>query len=124
MKVKRHIEKVVRHGKVAVLVSPGYGAGWSTWNDAWHICLAEDRVDLPEFMLFHADLIRMKEANAGEKKVKAYMESVFGTDRSVCIIAWPETIIQWVPVGTMFRVVEDDGSEAIVRFNPAMYYTA
>ena len=46
MKVKRHIEKVVRDGKVAVLVSPGYGAGWSTWN----ICLAEDfAVNLPIF---------------------------------------------------------------------------
>ena len=36
--MKLHIEKVVRDGKVAVLVSPGYGAGWSTWN----ICLAEE----------------------------------------------------------------------------------
>lgn len=25
-------EKVVRDGKVAVIVSPGFGAGWSTWN--------------------------------------------------------------------------------------------
>lgn len=24
--------KIIRDGRVAVLVSPGYGAGWSTWN--------------------------------------------------------------------------------------------
>ena len=25
--------KCIRDGKVAILYSPGYGAGWSTWND-------------------------------------------------------------------------------------------
>ena len=27
------MEKIVRDGKVAVAVSYGFGAGWSTWND-------------------------------------------------------------------------------------------
>ena len=26
------MNKLIRDGKVAVLVSPGHGAGWSTWN--------------------------------------------------------------------------------------------
>ena len=26
------MEKIIEDGKVAVLVSKGYGAGWSTWN--------------------------------------------------------------------------------------------
>ena len=26
------VTKVIRDGKVAVLYSPGFGAGWSTWN--------------------------------------------------------------------------------------------
>jgi acetyl-CoA acetyltransferase len=26
------MEKVIRDGKVAILYSPGFGAGWSTWN--------------------------------------------------------------------------------------------
>jgi hypothetical protein len=26
------MEKVIRDGKVAVLYSPGYGAGWYSWN--------------------------------------------------------------------------------------------
>ena len=26
------MEKIIEGGKVAVLVSKGYGAGWSTWN--------------------------------------------------------------------------------------------
>ena len=36
-------EKVVRDGKMAVLVSPGFGAGWSTWADN-----KEDAVFAPE----------------------------------------------------------------------------
>lgn len=28
------MDKIERDGKVAVLYSPGYGAGWSTWADA------------------------------------------------------------------------------------------
>ena len=27
------MEKIIRDGKVAVAVSYGFGAGWSTWND-------------------------------------------------------------------------------------------
>lgn len=27
------MDKVVRNGMVAVVVSPGYGAGWTTWED-------------------------------------------------------------------------------------------
>ena len=26
------MNKLIRDGKVAVLISPEYGAGWSTWN--------------------------------------------------------------------------------------------
>ena len=26
-------DKVIRDGKVAVIISPGFGAGWSTWAD-------------------------------------------------------------------------------------------
>ena len=26
------MKKIIRDGKVAVLYSPGFGAGWSTWN--------------------------------------------------------------------------------------------
>ena len=35
------MEKVIRDGKVAVLYSPGYGAGWSTW------CYNDDLVKNP-----------------------------------------------------------------------------
>lgn len=43
------MEKVIRDGHVAVLYSPGYGAGWFTWN--------ENHKEL----LFHPKLVEMVE---------------------------------------------------------------
>lgn len=33
------IKKVIRDGKVAILYSPGYGAGWYSWNSGVRQCL-------------------------------------------------------------------------------------
>ena len=54
-------EKVVRDGKVAVLISPGFGAGWSTWADD----------EISEFVLFHKDLVEMAEEGADAREVEA-----------------------------------------------------
>ena len=45
------VKKLIRDGKVGVIISPDFGAGWSTWNDD------EDR----EAMLFDSELIIMME---------------------------------------------------------------
>ena len=43
-------EKYIKDGKVAVAYSPGYGAGWSTW---------ESNNALKDTMVFHPDIIKM-----------------------------------------------------------------
>ena len=48
------MNKVIENGFVAVLYSPGYGAGWSTWN-------YED--GLNETLLFHPALVEMVRNN-------------------------------------------------------------
>ena len=30
--MERQVNKITKDGMVAVLISPGYGAGWYTWN--------------------------------------------------------------------------------------------
>ena len=56
------MEKVIKNGQVGVLISPGYGAGWSTWNHD---------VD-PKVMMMDARIIkawqagRLKEENVFE----------------------------------------------------------
>ena len=54
-----NMEKVIRDDKVAVLYSPGYGAGWSTWcsND-----------DLIETLLFHPLIVKKVESGL-EKEI-------------------------------------------------------
>jgi hypothetical protein len=34
-----NLKKVIRDGKVAVLYSPGFGAGWYSWNSSVPQCL-------------------------------------------------------------------------------------
>lgn len=37
------MEKLEKDGKVAILYSPGFGAGWSTWNSEWADQLVFDK---------------------------------------------------------------------------------
>ena len=50
-------ERVVRDGRVAVLVSPGFGAGWSTWADR----------ELRERLLFDPEVVAWVEGGKVDK---------------------------------------------------------
>jgi hypothetical protein len=92
------MEKVVRNGLVAVLVSPGFGAGWSSWN-----------YNIPE-LLFDPVVVSMVEDGTDGDTIAAYCEAKYpdgyfgGAD---------DLVIEWVLVGTQFRVHEYDGSETL-----------
>jgi len=97
------VNKVIRDGKVAVVVSPGFGAGWSTWS----YCGEEDYRD---FMLFDPTLVDMVERGASAETIETYVTSMHpGT---YCGGADGLTI-QWLTVGTAFRIHEYDGSESV-----------
>lgn len=92
------MDRVIQDGKVAVLVSPGFGAGWYSW--------AHD-----ESMLFDPGLVQLilNDANFDEKLgyvstkwSDVYMGGLEGLE------------VRWVPVGTEFMIDEYDGSESIV----------
>lgn len=106
------IKKLERDGKVGIIVSYGYGAGWSTWN------LRETA----EEMLFDADMIRALENGASE----AYLKSLAKKK-------WPDATIlgiedglsiEWVEKGKPFRIEEYDGKESVVLYDPDDYYVA
>ena len=86
------MEKIVRDGKVAVAVSYGFGAGWSTWNDV-------NPMDARFNQLFLDGKYDEVEALCDELELYA------GGARDVGIV--------WVPVGTEFQIVEYDGAESI-----------
>lgn len=86
------MNKVIRDGKVAVLYSPGYGAGWSTWGDKESV--------------FDPDTVAWVEN--GKKGECPYQGKQYhymgGAD---------DLVVEWLPIGTVFEITEYDGSESI-----------
>lgn len=104
-------KKYIKNGMVAVLFSPGFGAGWSTWNK-----------EHPELVFdsFIADLL--------EKNDPDYLEKI----QAYCALQYPDCYlggledltVQWLPVGTKFTVEEYDGSESIQVLDQVDWFVA
>lgn len=97
--------RYVKDGQVAVLISPGFGAGWSTWADS------EYRQDCL-FDPWIVDVIVNGEYSPEEKleRIAAH-----------CAVKYPglylggleDLTVDWIPEGAAFRVDEYDGSESV-----------
>lgn len=87
------MEKIIRDGKVAVAVSYGFGAGWSTWNDI-------DPMDARFNQLFLDGKV--------DEVVRICDEEALGYAGGA-----QDVKIEWVPVGTEFIITEYDGSESL-----------
>lgn len=84
-----------------VLVSPGFGAGWSSWEDV-------DPTD--------EGLVTLVEDGAPLATLKAYAQD-----------KWPSAYlggledgleVEHVPEGELYQIREYDGAESLVVFNP------
>jgi hypothetical protein len=91
------MERVVRDGYVAVLYSPGYGAGWYSWHG------------IPE-LIFDPVVVEMVGNQASEEIIIKY-----------CKERWPDSYfsgaegltISWIREGEQFVIEEYDGAESI-----------
>jgi hypothetical protein len=91
------MNKLIKDGKVAVLYSPGFGAGWYTWNYKY-----------PE-IIFDPAIVKLV-----EKEKWAELDTYV-------TLKYPEIYkggmtdlqVEWIPEGTEFKVTEYDGSESI-----------
>jgi hypothetical protein len=101
------MKKLVRDGQVAVLVSPGFGAGWYSWH---HV----------EELLYDPSVVEWLEQ--GEmSKIEAYLalkyqDEYFG--------GLEDLEVKWVPVGARFRIDEYDGAETLVLESHETWLTA
>lgn len=91
------MEKLIKDGCVAVLVSHGYGAGWSTWEH-------------DERMLFDPVLAAMLEDGAGEDEITKVEEQRYP---DIYHGGLDGLTVHWVPIGKRFRIEEYDGSESL-----------
>ena len=98
------MEKIVRDGKVAVAVSGDYGAGWSTWN---HI----DPMDARFNQLFLDGQVDEVLRICNDESL-GYAGGAGGVR------------IEWIPVGTNFRIKEYDGYESIEVRDSVAWHTA
>ena len=97
-------ERLIRDGRVAVLYSPGFGAGWSTW------CQEDESARLA--MTFDPQIADIVDQCQEDWQERA---------RAIAQIKYPEAYlgglkdlrVKWLPVGTQFRVTEYDGNEDI-----------
>jgi hypothetical protein len=104
------MNRVVRNGMVAVLYSPDYGAGWSTWASAK---IREDVLFDPAMV----ELVEQEKLEELEVYVKLKYPDMFtGGLRDLQI--------EWIPVGTQFIVNDYDGNESIQKRDTTDWYTA
>lgn len=105
------MEKYEDNGRVAVLVSVGYGAGWSTWNDGFEEELAMD-----------ARLVECVMQDKGDEYLTDLLNSM-GLS-SVYTGGYNDLEVVWVDKGSRFRINEYDGYENIIILEGEHYMTA
>ncbi len=93
-------EKYVRDGKVAVLISGGFGAGWTSW------------LDDDEKQQAAMDRRLVERVLSGGQLDDELLDEVLGPRQYRCTLGLPVEV-QWVEEGAPFYIHEYDGSETI-----------
>ena len=93
------MKKIIRDGQVAVLYSPGFGAGWFTWNPTFPVCI------------FDPEIVRMIEKETDRYEIAQFAESKYGEE--FYSGGADDLRIMWLAEGTKFIINEYDGSESI-----------
>lgn len=105
------MEKVQRDGKIAVLYSPGYGAGWSTWNSS---CANREQLAMD------ASIVNAYLEGGAEEAIKAALKLF----PDMYTGGGDKLQVQWVPKGTTFEITEYDGYETIEYLSDKVYFVA
>lgn len=94
--------KLERAGQIAVLYSPGYGAGWWTWN--------RDH----EGLIFDAEIVNAVLAGDRNRAVQIAETKYPG----IYAGGGEDLEVYWVNKGVRFMIDEYDGSEGVTILDP------
>jgi len=97
------MEKVIKDGQVAVLVSYGYGAGWYSWNTEH------------KELLFNPKLVEMVEQGKRNEIDDEWVIENLGID--VYTGGSEGLAVEWLPEGTAFTIKDYDGSEYLITLD-------
>lgn len=106
------MKKVIRDGKVAVLISRGFGAGWYSWHGI-------------EPLLYDPHIIRILEnpdEDEDNNTIERYCEETYGENSYYNGI--DGLTIIWVPENARFKIDEYDGAETLVLEDSVKWLTA
>jgi hypothetical protein len=95
-------------GQVAILISPGFGAGWSTWARGEAQC---------EAMIFDSRLVDYVLLN-GTEGLALFAESLGYTSY---MGGAKDVEVEWLDPGTRFIIDEYDGSESFRTLDDLIY---
>lgn len=95
-------------GRVAVLVSPGFGAGWSTWADDSEA----------EAMLFDSRIVDAVLAGQDANEIAVLVEGL-GYDSYLGGV--DGLTVVWLEPGIRFYINEYDGSESLRTFDDLIW---
>ena len=101
--------KYRKDGMVAVLYSPGFGAGWYSWN-----------TETPE-MLFDPVVVQAVLDGMNKHDLSALAEERYP---DAYVRGIEQITIKWLPESTMFRIEEYDGSESVVTYTNDVWFKA
>lgn len=107
------MNKVIRENKVAVLYSPGYGSGWYTWATEYPEILYDPEV---------VDWVENGKLPSQVDALKTYLEANYPNLYIGSNLIDLE--IEWISVGTNFRIKEYDGYESIEYRDSINWHTA
>lgn len=91
------MNKLSEDGKVAVLYSPGFGAGWYTWNQT-----------VPQ-ILFDPAIVKFVEKEKWDE-LATYVALKYP---DIYTGGMKDLKVAWLPEGTLFRIDDYDGNESI-----------
>lgn len=103
-------EKYEKDGKVAVLVSPGYGAGWST-----SAASSEDQAIAMDKRIVQYVL------DDALTELKEFMERYYP---DVYLGGLEDLVVEWVTKGEAFEITEYDGYENLTVIGEQQYWVA
>jgi len=127
------MEKVIKDGKVGVLISPGWGGGFSTWGYPTEAIFDPTLIEMVEER-YNMEFVPNEKGGLTQLKVWKEPKYIELTQRMVdyCEEKWPEEysggvsdlVVVWVSEGTKFRIAEYDGSESIEFLEEINWITA
>jgi len=107
------MDKLIRDNHVAVIYSPGFGGGWSTWNFSHPDCVFDK--EIAELVLDRAD----------PREIDRLAQEKWGRDNGYFFSgAAEELTVMWLAEGTRFVIREYDGNETVETEHDIEWLTA